>query len=167
MNFFNQKLRNTIFDLKSKGWKKKDILKHLSISNNKYIYVTVREDYLDKRISINKKNMIKYKEKEFYVLDCKVKRFQSRASISVPYTYKDVLNKFGSNPICYLTGLSIDYNNSKQYHLDHIMPTSKGGTSDLSNMGICIATANNIKKDLLLKDFLKICKQVASYHNLI
>jgi hypothetical protein len=47
-------------------------------------------------------------------------------SVSKNYTCKDVVNKLGKNPRCYLTGQKIDLNKPQTYNLDHIIPTSKG-----------------------------------------
>ena len=84
-------------------------------------------------------------------------------NINHEYTYKDVLKKIGSNPTCYLTGEPIDLNKPETYHLDHIIPTSKGGSNDLSNLGLCIKDANYAKGDLSLQDLYSLCKKICNY----
>jgi hypothetical protein len=84
-------------------------------------------------------------------------------NISVPYTCKDVIKKIGDHPICYLTGRKIDLNLPSEYHLDHIIPTHKGGTNDLSNMGICCAEANQAKGALNLDEFYDICQEILEW----
>ena len=86
-------------------------------------------------------------------------------SISKNYTCKDVIAKFGENPTCYLTGKPIDLNDSSSYNLDHVVPTSKGGTNDLSNLQICLTEANTAKGNLLLPELLNLCKDILKYHN--
>jgi len=84
-------------------------------------------------------------------------------NISSNYSYQDVLNKIGDNPVCYLTGEKIDLNKPETYNLDHIIPTSKGGTNDLSNLGICIKSANTAKGDLSLDELYKLCEKIIQY----
>lgn len=81
-------------------------------------------------------------------------------NISKNYTCKDVLKKIGDNPICYLTGQPIDINKPETYHLDHIIPTSKGGTNDLSNLGICLKEANLAKGELSIKELHNLCEKI-------
>ena len=84
-------------------------------------------------------------------------------NISIPYNCKDVVKKIGNSPTCYLTGRKIDLNCPSDYHLDHIIPTHKGGTNNLSNMGICCAEANQAKGALNLDEFYDICEEVLKW----
>ena len=84
-------------------------------------------------------------------------------NISENFTTKDVLDKFGKNPRCYLTGCPIDLNKPETYHFDHVIPTSKGGTNDLSNLQICIKEANNAKSDLTLDELYDLCKKILNH----
>lgn len=81
-------------------------------------------------------------------------------NISKNYTYKDVLKKIGKNPTCYLTGEPIDLQKPETYHLDHIVPVSKGGTNDLSNLGICLKEANYAKGDLMVSELKNLCEKI-------
>lgn len=76
------------------------------------------------------------------------------------YTYKDVIDYF-NGPIvtCALTGRKIDILKD-DYHLDHIIPVSKGGSNELDNMEFVIPEANNAKSDLTLEEFVCLCKEV-------
>lgn len=78
-------------------------------------------------------------------------------------TTEEVLIKIGMNPICYLTGRSIDLNKSSSYHLDHIIPIHKGGLSDLNNLGITCKYANLAKRDLMLSEFIDLCKEILEF----
>lgn len=62
----------------------------------------------------------------------------------------DIINKFGTKTKCYLTGTPIDLEKDN-YCFDHIVPVSKGGTNDLSNLGITIPIANYSKSDLTMQ----------------
>ena len=78
-------------------------------------------------------------------------------NISKDYSIKDVVKKIGLNPRCYLTGKKININDGSSYHLDHIKPTARGGSNDLSNLNICIPEANMAKGQLSLSNFYKLC----------
>jgi 5-methylcytosine-specific restriction endonuclease McrA len=86
-------------------------------------------------------------------------------NINVEYTYKDVLDKIGPNPKCYLTGKPIDLRQPNTYNLDHIIPTSKGGTNDLSNLEICTKEVNFAKGNLSVEEFIRLCNDVIDFNN--
>ena len=76
------------------------------------------------------------------------------------YTYKDVLNAIGgTKQKCYLTGRLIDLEKDN-YNLDHKIPVSKGGTNDISNLGITCPEANASKSDLTIDEYISLCKEV-------
>lgn len=81
------------------------------------------------------------------------------------FTVNDVIEKFGSNPTCYLTGDYIDINQPRTYHFDHIVPVSKGGTNTLDNLGICTKNANQAKHDMSLDEFLELCSKVLKHNS--
>tara|TARA_B110000305_G_C19427507_1_gene634413 strand:+ start:1605 stop:2174 length:570 start_codon:yes stop_codon:yes gene_type:complete len=102
----------------------------------------------------------------------KVKTFKRRVSrnykvnnITENYSCKDVFAKLGENPICYLTGQKIDLSKPKSYNLDHIVAASKGGTNDLSNLGICVVEANSAKSNLSIDEFHKLCEKVLKWRD--
>ena len=84
-------------------------------------------------------------------------------NISKNFTVKDVLEKFGDAPVCYLTGVPLNLNDPESYQFDHIVPTSKGGTNDLSNLGICTRSANYAKNDLSVEDLYDLCEQILKW----
>lgn len=86
-------------------------------------------------------------------------------NIKFKYSYKDVLNKIGADPKCYLTGEPIDLSKPETYQLDHIIPTSKGGSNDLSNLGLCCRDANYAKGNLSLKELHALCKKIYFHLN--
>lgn len=99
------------------------------------------------------------KAKSLLLLDLKTKNFQKGSEMPT-FTTKDVIDKIGENPKCYLTGRTIDINNTSSYHFDHIVPISKGGSNELDNLGICTKEANMAKSELLLEDFYALCEDV-------
>ena len=85
--------------------------------------------------------------------------------LQMDYTYKKALKHLGgTKTTCYLTGRSIDIE-TDDYHLDHIIPVAKGGTNELSNMGITIPQANKMKCDLTTDELLSLCKEILIHHN--
>lgn len=75
-------------------------------------------------------------------------------------SYKQVLKEIGgTKQKCYLTGRPIDLKKDN-YQLDHKIPVSKGGTNDISNMGIACPEANYSKSDLTIEEYLNLCKEV-------
>ena len=75
------------------------------------------------------------------------------------FQLKDVLNKFGQNTFCYLTGQKIDLLKDN-YELDHIIPFSRGGDNSLNNLGITIPKANRMKCDLMIDELLELCQLI-------
>ena len=101
----------------------------------------------DNEIKSNHKKQLSDKARDFQL---KAKNFSSQ----------DVLDKFGKNPKCYLTGKVIDWSQPRTYSFDHVVPLSRGGTCTLDNLGITTRSANNAKDDLLLDEFLTLCESI-------
>ena len=55
--------------------------------------------------------------------------------------------------------------NGHDWHLDHIIPITKGGTPDLDNLAIVHSNCNMGKGSMLMKDFLDLCRQITNYHS--
>lgn len=81
------------------------------------------------------------------------------------FSVQDVINKFGENPRCYLTGDYINIYEPDTYQFDHVIPTSKGGENTLDNLGICTKEANMSKTDHTLEEFIELCKKVVAIHS--
>ena len=71
-----------------------------------------------------------------------------------------IVAQLEANPTCYLTGDKIDIYDTRSYEFDHIIPKSRGGSNDLSNLGVCTAEANRAKADKTPEEFLALCKKV-------
>ena len=83
---------------------------------------------------------------------------------NITFSYKDVLEKFGDNPTCYLTGRTVDMKQPRTYHFDHIVPASRGGKNTLDNLGIACKAANKAKDELLVPELLELCKEILIHH---
>ncbi len=72
--------------------------------------------------------------------------------------------------LCALTGIVLVPNLSTnashlstawdEPHIDHIVPVSRGGTHELSNLRWVCAAVNLAKRDLLDEEFLDLCRSV-------
>ena len=104
----------------------------------------------------------------------KVRAFQRRQGsklvsckhMSATFTYYEMLAAYPDNARCYLTGRPVDLMNSSTYSLDHVVPATRGGTNDLSNMGIACPQANWAKSDMMVKEFVALCRDVVTHFGL-
>lgn len=83
------------------------------------------------------------------------------------FSTKDLLNKIGENPKCYLTGRPVDIIQHRTYQLDHIVPASKGGENTLENCNIACKEANMAKSNMSHDDFIALCKEVVEHNGYI
>lgn len=60
-----------------------------------------------------------------------------------------LLTKYG--PFCWYCGIDVTY---RERHVDHIIPTSKGGDYHWDNLALACARCNFAKRDSDLEDFL-------------
>lgn len=65
--------------------------------------------------------------------------------------------------ICTLTGRRLNRSNA---HLDHIIPLTKGGTSDAGNLRWIHKRANYAKHNMLDPEFIQLCKEIAVFSSL-
>ena len=126
----------------------------------KHPYIYKIDTFIVKSKSLNTFSYSNYKSKE--ALYSKTIKFLKRKKTAMTkhFTYQDVIDKFGENPKCYLTGEPINIWDTKSYHFDHIIPPSKGGTNTLDNLGICTKDANRCKSDLTPDELIIFCKKV-------
>jgi hypothetical protein len=82
-----------------------------------------------------------------------------------PKVSEDELRKMFP-PVCYLTGRSIDYEDTASYNLDHVIPNSKGGSNSLDNCGLACKSVNQAKSDLSVEEFFQLCIDVVKHNNL-
>ena len=81
------------------------------------------------------------------------------------YSCKEAIEHLGGYQTrCYLTGRHINIKKD-DFQLDHIIPVSRGGTNELSNMGITIPQVNQMKSDLTVDELLGLCKEILIYNN--
>lgn len=79
-------------------------------------------------------------------------------------SYKEAFEKILSNPYCYLTGRKIDLEDNKSYQLDHIVPSSRGGSNEIHNLGLACKDANQSKTNLTIEEYIALCKEVLEFN---
>ena len=74
--------------------------------------------------------------------------------------HQKILDSILANPVCYLTGRTIDLLDHNSYELDHVEPVANGGKADLDNIRLAHRDANQAKGDLPYEDFLSLCFEI-------
>ncbi len=82
----------------------------------------------------------------------------------IKFTIRELKEKIGPNPKCYLTGKPIDLNEPDSYSLDHRVPVSKGGISSLENCELTSSAVNFAKSDKTVEEFRALCLAVCDYY---
>lgn len=80
------------------------------------------------------------------------------------FNYLDVIEKFGVDTKCYLSGEPINLINDKNYSLDHIVPIVSGGENSLDNLGILDKRVNCMKHTLSIDEFIGLCEKILKYN---
>jgi 5-methylcytosine-specific restriction endonuclease McrA len=178
-------MKEQILLLRSNGKTYNEIVKELGCAKSTVSYhcgQNQKQKTLDRQIKNRKKQhpyirkMYRFKESIFHnqrtgelknsvkkLIYSKIKGFQSMKDKKCgpsTFLFEDVLEKFGENPECYLTGEKINIYEPTSYQFDHKIPRSRGGTNELDNLGICVSQANQCKRDLNHKEFYELCKKV-------
>tara|TARA_R110000751_G_scaffold164464_2_gene270562 strand:+ start:2701 stop:3276 length:576 start_codon:yes stop_codon:yes gene_type:complete len=91
-------------------------------------------------------------------------KFRNRGIMAADFTYEELMEKIGDNPKCYITGDPIDLADTRSWHLDHIVPVSKGGSNSLDNCNIASKTANMSKSDMTPDEFFAFCKRTLEHN---
>jgi 5-methylcytosine-specific restriction endonuclease McrA len=185
----NKGLGAKILELRSQGSSYRDIESKLGCSKGLISYhcgVGQKEKLMKKQRRERRANVLKTKLIKFLEMKKKGKKTQESISKTIDkilknkirgfclterkkgryvkcktmFRTKDLLKKIGTTPLCYLTGRPIDLDNGKSYHLDHIVPRSKGGDNSLENCGLACREANQAKNDLSLAEFVQLCQEV-------
>lgn len=161
-------MKDEILKLRKDGKSYKEISILLNCAKSTVIYHCGGDDQKNK----SKLRTEKYR-KNHCVIN-KVENFQrSRFNVNgkrklgernIQFTWRDVIEKFGWKTQCYLTGREIDLHETTTYNFDHIIPFSKSNDSSINNLGITCVEANKGKSDLLISEFVNLCKEVLEHN---
>lgn len=83
---------------------------------------------------------------------------------NIQFTWRDVIEKFGWETHCYLTGRPIKLKEPRTYQFDHITPVVQGGDSSLNNLGLACKDANQAKSHMTVEEFVGLCKEVLEHN---
>lgn len=183
----NKKQKHSILKLRSEGKTYSQIVKELGCSKSLVSYHCGNGGEKKRAKANNKKRTPLCKKVSSFKCRCsranykklssKLKTFKRKSSLSgnhtntivnnitKNYSCKDVIDKIGKNPICYLTGEKIDLDKPETYNLDHVVPSSKGGTNNLDNLQICLKEANCAKGELLLEELYDLCEKILAWRD--
>jgi CRISPR/Cas system Type II protein with McrA/HNH and RuvC-like nuclease domain len=176
-------LKEKIIELKSLGYSYKEIVSEIGCSKSTVSYHVgngQKEKALLRRKKHDKDNIIKKKIYRFcsarkktqplyrikktvkQILFTKIRNFGDSQIMFKP---QELLDKIGDNPKCYLTGRSIDLSDPKSYHLDHIIPKSRGGDNTIDNCGLACKLANLSKSQMTYEEYVELCREVILNHD--
>ena len=119
-------------------------------------------------VNSNSKKLLRHKTDDFQrdriSKNGESARKHGRGDRNITFNYHDIIEKFGPNPKCYLTGRTLDLTKPRTYNFDHIIPASKAGTLTLDNLGIACKEANAAKSDMLIPELLQLCKEILEHN---
>ena len=160
--------KGTIAYYCGKGQKEKSLLRRNKHRQNQHPY-TQRIESFKNHTKKKTNNTIKNRLPIRRLIQIKIQAFHYKYKEygvyqQINFSVQDVIDKFGENPTCYLTGQTIDIYKPRTYQFDHIIPRSRGGDNSIDNLGICSQRANQSKRDMTPDEFINLCKQVLQHN---
>lgn len=173
------KLKDQILQLRQEGKTYKEIQETLGCSKGLICYYCGdnQKDKTYKRTQKRRKETVISQKVEAFQRQIRDKsedfqreRLINKKGISflgkrnLTFRWYDVIEKYGWQTNCYLTGRPINLHETHTYHFDHKMPYSKGGSSEIENLGITCKEANLAKSNMTIEEFLQICKETLEFN---
>ena len=168
------KHKNRILELRAEGKTYNEIQKELGCSKSTIAYHCSREVKKNshhrnqKRRNSNplfqKTDHFSQKSKNLYHKALRFHKVTESVFKNRDFSWQKVVEFYGWTTKCYLTGRDLNLRDGSSYHFDHKIPVSKGGDNSFSNLGIACRDANQAKSDMLVDDFLILCRDVLVHH---
>jgi len=170
-------MKEKILELRNEGktYKQIQLILNCSKSTISYHCGEGQKEKTKKRTKQRRENILlnkveRFKYRKFRNNKEKVRRFNKRdekgftnKQFEETFIWVDVLEKFGENTFCYLSGEKINLLNDS-YSLDHIIPHSRGGNNSLNNLGITHEVVNQMKSDLKPDELIMWCKKILEFN---
>lgn len=160
-------LKEKILSLSREGKSNAQIVRKLSCSKQ-IVHYHLTPGYKEKVVALLKKNrktkegrLKKLMRQKYENFNKRVTRYKSSTfNPPITFSFMEFMDKITANPTCYITGRTINLEDASSYHIDHIIPVSKGGSNDLSNLGLACKEANLAKGNLLMPELISLCREI-------
>jgi len=110
-----------------------------------------------------KKRSLKEQTRRFNKSDSNVKGRVNK-NIEQTFNVDDIINKFGVDTQCYLSGEKINLLNDVFYSFDHIISVSRDGNNTLENLGITHMIPNYMKGELSKDELIEWCIKILKHN---
>jgi CRISPR/Cas system Type II protein with McrA/HNH and RuvC-like nuclease domain len=171
-------MKEKILELRKEGksYKQIQLILNCSKSTISYHCGYGQKEKTKKRLKKRRENILLEKVESFKYRKHKnnkekVRKFNKRDNengstnkeLNQNFIWTDVLEKFGENTFCYLSGEKINLL-TDSYNLDHIIPSSRGGNNSIVNLGITLEIVNKMKSDLTPNELMSWCKKILEFN---
>jgi hypothetical protein len=160
-------IKNKILELRGQGLTYDQIANQLNVSKGTIAYhcsPMVKKNVNKNRKKWRRKNTLSVKIHNFkYCGSKKRKKLYDDCEYDDNLNAKNIMEKIGKNPTCYLTGKKIDLDNPEEYSLDHVLPIARGGKSTLENCMLVCRKVNMLKGDLTYEELIEMCQDILDY----
>lgn len=112
---------------------------------------------------VKPKRYVQERLRFFQKRDNNIKKTRINKKIEFTFNINDVLEKFGENTVCYLSGEKINLFENV-YNFDHITPVSRGGDNSFENLGILHNIVNSMKSDLTPDELINWCIKILKFN---